>query len=85
MKQYLGVIIEQEAGGNVTMKFSDPNYKHPSIESATIWKAIGDILEHYFVVHAEVYCMAAGEADNVYYLPKKLEEAPVGNDACSNQ
>lgn len=71
---YMGVIIEQRAGGNITVVFSDPNYKHPEIQSATIWEAIASILEHFFTVHAEIVVMAKGETENVHYLPKKIED-----------
>ena len=71
---YLGVIIEQRAGGSVTVNFSDQTYHHPEITQDTIWHAIAEILEHYFTKHAEVVVMAKGEADNIYYLPKQVED-----------
>ena len=78
---YMGVLIQQEAGGPVTVKFSDPNYHHPEITQDSIWKAIAGMLEHYFTVHSEVYVMAQGETDNVHYLPKQIEESKVEADA----
>ena len=70
---YLGVIIEQRAGGSVTVNFSDQTYHHPEITQDTIWHAIAEILEHYFTKHAEVVIMARGDTDNMYYLPKQVE------------
>lgn len=72
---YLGVLIEQEGNGSITMKFSDDAYRHPALDDATIWKAMATILEHYFTTHKETLYMAK-DADNVFYLPKKLEAAP---------
>lgn len=73
---YLGVLIEQDPGGMVTMKFSDQHYRHPQLEDATIWKAMATVLEHYFTTHSETLHLVKGEVDNVFYLPKKLEAAP---------
>ena len=68
---YLGVMIEQDEAGMISLKFSDPHYRHPEVTEATIWTAIGGILEHYFK-SAHITLNMAPDENNVYQLPLAL-------------